>query len=161
MAVIGISCDNNSISYVVVDGKPDSPKILECETYPLRQIEKGKLLDATNNRIKTLISNYTIERVAILVVDKIFGKGHNTDTHPVKHQIEGCIIYKFFEETIPCIEYNRNSKLVSELGKKLKKSVNYKPSEIEKFIKEKFDYICTEVTNKDQREALAVALTQL
>ena len=88
MAIIGISCDNENISYVVIDGTAKSPKILACETYPLKQIEKGKLLDSANHRIETLIIKHQITKAAVLVIDTTYGKGQNTPTHPVKHQID-------------------------------------------------------------------------
>ena len=58
MAVIGISCDNNSISYVVVDEKTDSPKILECETYHFETNAKGELLDSAKYRIETVVKTH-------------------------------------------------------------------------------------------------------
>ena len=159
MAVIGISCDNDSLSYVILDGTVNSPQVLTCETYPLKQIEKGKLLDSANHRIETLIKEHQITKAAILVVDKIIG---STKTHPVKHQIEGVIIYKFFKESILCIEYSRNKKLTTDLNNKLNISIDLKPSKIDKFIEEKFSELCKKnVTNKNRREAFAIALTQL
>lgn len=161
MTVIGITCDNDSFSYAVIKGEPDSPEVIESETHHLKQSEKGKLLDSANHRIDALVNSHRIKRAVFLVVDKTYGKGHNTDTHPVKHQIEGCLIYKFFKENIPCIEYNRTKKLVIALEKKLSESIDCKPAEIEKFIRNKFADACLKVTNKDQREAFAVAVTQL
>jgi len=159
VAIIGISCDNDNISYVVIDGTANSPKVLDCETYPLKQIEKGELLDSANHRIETLIKKHQITKAAILVVDKIIG---STKTHPVKHQIEGVIIYKFFKERIPCIEYSRNKKLTTDFKNKLNISIDLKPSKIDKFIEERFSELCKkDVTNKNQREAFAIALTQL
>ena len=161
MAVTGIFCENNSISYVVLNGTPKSPNILHSETYPLKKIEKGDLLDTAISRIENLIASYRIKKATLLVVDKTYGKGHNTLTHPVKHQIEGCIIYKFFNKGIQCVEFNRNKKLVSVLEEKLQEHIDYKPKDIGKFIKIRFDKKSIKVKNKDQREAFAVALTQL
>jgi len=159
MPVLGISCDNDSISYVVIDGKPNSPKILECETHPLKQTDKGKLLDSANYRIDVVISTHSVKRVALLVIDKIIG---STKTHPVKHQIEGVIIYRLFKKLIPCVEYSRNKKLTTDLKEKLNISHDIRPKEINKFIEEKYPGIREQgVTNKNRREAFAVALTQL
>jgi len=159
MAVIGISCDNDNISYVVIDGTPDSPKILECETHRFKTNVKGELLDSANHRIDALIRTHNIKTAVLLVIDKIIG---STKTYPVKHQIEGVIIYKLFKENIPCIEYSRNKNLTTDLKKKLNISLDLKPSKIDKFIEEKYSETCKQkVTNKDKREAFAVALTQL
>ena len=159
MAIIGISCDNDNISYVVIDGTANSPKVLNSETYPLNQIEKGKLLDSANHRIETIIKEHQIKKAVLLVIDKIIG---STKTHPVKHQIEGVIIYKFFKESIPCIEYSRNKTLTTDLKNKLNISIDLKASKIAEFIEENFPELRRErVTNKNLREAFAIALTQL
>jgi hypothetical protein len=38
--LLGILCGNDSLSYVVVDGKPDSPKVIECETIDSHQFRR-------------------------------------------------------------------------------------------------------------------------
>lgn len=158
MAVIGISCDNDSLSYVVLDGTINSLKILDCETYPLKQIEKGKLLDAAHHRIETLIKEHKISQAAVLVVDTTFGTGQNTATHPIKHQIEGVILHKLFKDNILCMEYNRK-KLNSLLQKKLNKPID----NIKTFIKNNYLCECSKgkIKNDDQRESFAIALTVL
>lgn len=158
MTIIGISCDNDNISYVVIDGTANSPKILDCETYPLQQIEKGKLLDSANYRIATLIKEHQITEAALLVKDTTYGKGHNTATHPVKHQIEGVILHKLFKEGVLFTEYNKK-KLNTILQKKLKK----REDEIKDFIQNNYPEECNrgKVKNDKQREAFAIALTQL
>ena len=158
MSVLGIACDNDKISYVVVNGSLNSPKILENETYRLPKTEKGKLLDSANSRIEALLNSHKINVAVLLVIDKTYGKGHNTSTHPVKHQIEGCIMYRFFKEGTPFIEYNRTSKSLNDLKKNLNKNIDCK---LEKLIDEEFSDIFPRNHNKDQREAFAVALTQL
>jgi Holliday junction resolvasome RuvABC endonuclease subunit len=155
MAVIGISCDNNSLSYAILDGTVNSPNVLDCETYPLKQIEKGKLLDAAHHRIETLKNEHNISHAAILVVDTTFGTGQNTATHPIKHQIEGVILHKLFKDGVFFTEYNR---------KKLKKFHNLKDKiKIKDFIQNNYPEECNrgKVKNDNQREAFAVALTQL
>ncbi|MCX5719985.1 MAG: hypothetical protein NT055_08550 [Nitrospirae bacterium] len=158
MAVIGIFCDNNSISYIVIDGKPDSPKILECETDHLIQNEKGKLLDSANHRIEILIKEHKITKAAILVVDTTYGKGQNTATHPVKHQIEGVILHKLFKDGVFFTEYNRK-----KLNTIFRKKFNNTKDNIKNFVQNNYQEECNrgKVKNDDQREAFAVALTQL
>jgi len=94
------------------------------------------------------------------VVDTAYGKGKNTDTHPVKHQIEGVILHSFFKEGISFIEYNRK-KLGSTLQRKLTGLM--KNNDIKKFIKNNYILQCSKgnVKNDNQREAFAIALTQL
>lgn len=161
MAIIGISCENDNISYTVIDGKPHSPEILESDTYDFSgQNEKGELLKSAYHRVDTLIQNFQIKKAVLLVVDKIIG---STKTHPDKHQIEGVIIYKFSKESIPCVEYSRNRTLTTDLKNKLNVSIDLKPKMIDKFIEERFSKLCKRsgVTNKNRREAFAIALTQL
>jgi Holliday junction resolvasome RuvABC endonuclease subunit len=160
MAVIGISCDNDNISYVVIDGTPDSPKILECETHRFKTNVKGELLDSAKYRIETVVNTHKIKKAAVLVVDSTYGKGQNTSTHPVKHQIEGVILHSFYKQGILFTEYNRK-KLKSTLQKKL--NGFKKADDVKNFIKGNYAEECgrKNVNNDDQREALAVALTQL
>jgi Holliday junction resolvasome RuvABC endonuclease subunit len=160
MAVIGISCDNNSISYVVVDEKTDSPKILECETYHFETNAKGELLDSAKYRTETVVKTHKIKKAAALVVDTTYGKGQNTNTHPVKHQIEGVILHSFYKQGILFTEYNRK-KLKSTLQKKL--NGFKKTDDVKDFIKGNYAEECGKgnIKNDDQREAFAIALTQL
>ena len=160
MSVIGISCDNDKVTYVVITGSVGSPKILESETYALNHIEKGKLLDSAVHRIANIIEKYSPEKAAVLIVDKVF---KSTKTHPPKHQLEGVIIHKFYKAGINCMEYNRQ-KLLSILKEKLKITEEVKPSEVKKKIIDKI-YGSSDfkkaVSNDSQREAFAIALTQL
>ncbi len=165
MAIIGISCDNDNISYVVIDGTANSPKILDCETYPLKQIEKGKLLDSANHRIATLIKKHQITTAALLVIDTTYGKGLNTATHPIKHQIEGVILHKLFKDGVFFTEYNRK-KIKTILRKKFNISrdkIKDKDFIIKDFIQKNYPEECNSgnVKNDNQREAFAAALSEL
>jgi len=159
MAVLGISCNNDNILYVVTDGTPNSPGILECETYHFETNAKGELLDSAKYRIETVVKTHKIKKAAVLVVDTTYGKGKNTSTHPVKHQIEGVILHSFYKQGILFTEYNRK-KLKSTLQKKLN---GFKADDVKKFIKGNYAEECGKrnIKNDDQRETLAVALTQL
>jgi len=160
MAVLGISCNNDNISYVVTDGTPNSPRILESETYHFETNAKGELLDSAKYRIETVVNTHKIKKAAVLVVDTTYGKGQNTSTHPVKHQIEGVILHSFYKQGILFTEYNRK-----KLKSTLQKNMNgfKKADDVKNFIKGNYTEVCgrNNVKNDDQREALAVALTQL
>ena len=98
MAVIGISCDTDSISYIILDGTSEKPKLIECETHYLKQPQKGALLDSAKHRIEAVAEKYKVKKAAFLVVDTTYGKGVNTKTHPVKHQLEGVLMHSFLKK---------------------------------------------------------------
>src|SRR5208337_1580862 len=132
MSVIGISCGNDSLAFVVIDGKPESFTVIDCETLDLKKhVEKGSLLDTAKYSVETAIKKHKVRKAALLVTDMALMGG---STHPVKHQIEGVLMYNFFKEKIPFEEYNR---------KRLKKLNNLKKDDdLKSFVKNQYAEEC-------------------